>query len=78
MTDVAVSTGDPCAADHWSREQRIRALAWWLARRRGASSAWALSADDLIRWFDGLVHTFGGLRDLVVSGILGVFAVRKK
>ncbi len=78
MTDVGLASGDPCAADHWSREQRIRARAWGIARQRGAVSTWASSRDDLVRWFDLLLDRFAGLRDLVVSGIVGVFGVRRR
>lgn len=69
MIDCGLLSGDPLAYLAWSREQRVAALSWWIARRGGAESAWAHVGPDLTRWLDDTLARFVGLREFVVSGI---------
>jgi hypothetical protein len=72
MTELGLLAGDPCAADGWSSEQRIRAMAWWGARRRGAPSVTGLGGDDLRGVWRELVEAYEGLRAFLVAGLVGI------
>jgi hypothetical protein len=47
LIEVGLLSGDPLAAEDWTSDQRVAALAWWRARTNGTPSAWAVGIGDL-------------------------------
>ena len=72
MIELGLLAGDPCAADGWTSEQRVRALAWWKARANGAPSVAFLGPGDLRTVWREIVAAYEGLRRLIVSGVVAV------
>jgi hypothetical protein len=75
MIELGLLAGDPCAAEGWTHEQRIRGLGWWTARIKGAPSAAFLGPSDLRAVWREVVGAYEGLRAFLVSGFV---AVRQK
>lgn len=70
MIELGLLAGDPCAADSWTRDQRVAAYSWSLARRAGAASVWGLTTADLTRWLDDVLVRLDGLREFVYNGFV--------
>jgi hypothetical protein len=70
MIEVGLLTGDPCAADGWTSEQRTRAYGWWIARMKGAPSVAGLGAGDLRTVWREIVGAYAGLRAFVESALV--------
>lgn len=76
MIECGLLSGEPLAYQRrWDRAERIAAEAWWIARREGAASAWALSTNDLTRWVTRAMEQLAGLRAFLVQGV--VFLARR-
>lgn len=74
MIEVGLlGAGDPCLSESWTRDQRVRAMAWWYARQAGVD--WSLapvSRVDLMRWLNALTEAFPGLRNFLASGLVAL------
>jgi len=74
MTELGLMCGDPDAASSWDREQRARAMAWWLVRTSGepVASTAPVSRRDLRGLVDQFLGELPGLRNFVARGLVAL------
>lgn len=80
MIDIGMQLGDPCAADGWDADRRLRARAWHSIRTShepGPPSVAAVSLRDLQVWLGQLLEQCRGLAQFLHHGAVRIIGGRR-